>query len=122
MINLDGYPVAPTDPSRLPYNAVGFPVPLLVSVIAAVTAAVAALLHVFTGFSTLALGILAFPFVMICIGGFFFLIIRRAVHAGLRMNDHDLYLDNSIEAEANTIQRGRLSPERVAAVSQGRPA
>lgn len=121
MMDINGASVAPIDPSRLPYNPVGFPVPLTAFVVAVIVALVATANHVFLAMSKSLTIALILPLALICVAYFLFVAVRAGVHAALRMDAHDAAIDEQVMAYVASVSRGHLSPERVAKITQGAP-
>lgn len=114
----NGSPAEPLDPSRLPYNAIGFPVPPIVTIGTGLLAFGAITASFFTKLPTLvAVGFIA-PFVIVCLAALLYSVVQAAVHAGVRLADHDSYLDEQVIASDTEVRAGYLSPERAAQVAR----
>lgn len=117
MMNINGSPVEPLDPSRMDYNAVGFPLsPALRGgfILIALGGVIASF------FVTLPKPLAFFlfaPVVVAVVSGWLFAIVRSAVHAALRMDAHDSYLDEVVEESHADARAGYLSPERAAQIA-----
>lgn len=121
MMNFNGASTAPLDPSQLPYATCGGAGPRWLIPIAI---AASVLMEVFnlTDFTSIPLAFVLAPPLLLALHVLLFTSIRNAVFIALSSHTHNVRLDAAVEISRLQNQRGQLSPERVAAVTQGRSA